>query len=82
MITKCSKNMQTSGHSQIVQLLVLNDKRICPGTAHKAIVSNRPAHKDLPLFTTSEHETTYLLTANMVRSALRKAVTKIGLSSQ
>ena len=79
LVTKCTKSMQTSGHSQVVQLPVLKDRLICPVTALKAIVSNRQSHRDLPLFTITNQGSTQVLTASKVRLVLRKAVLKIGL---
>ena len=79
VITKCAKNMQTSGHSQVVQFTVLQDKLICPVSALKDIVSNRQAHRDLPLFTITNQACTQVLTATKVRLVLRQAVLKLGL---
>ena len=79
VITKCTKSMQTSWHSQVVQLPVLNNKSICPVSALKAIVSTCQAHKNLPLFIISKHGSTQVLTATRVRLVLRQAVCKIGL---
>ena len=63
VITKCTKSMQTSGHSQVVQLPVLQDKLICPVSTLKDIVSTQEAHIALPLFTITNQACTQVLTA-------------------
>ena len=79
IVTKCTKSMQTSGHSQIVQLPALREELICPVAALRGLVSVRPHHRDLPLFTISQGDSTQILTATKVRLILRQAVSKLGL---
>ena len=79
ILTKCAKNMQISGQSQVVQLPALADKELCPVTALRRVVSSNILHKDKPLFTITEHGITTVLTASRVRLILRRAVASIGL---
>ena len=77
ILTKCAKNMQISGQSQVVQLPTLMDKELCPVLALRRVVSSNDLHKNKPLFTTTDHGT--VLTASRVRLVLRQAVASIGL---
>ena len=79
LITKCAKNMQISGHSQIVQLPQLLDKLLCSVSALHQIVSSNPIHRDKPIFMVEEQGAAVILTTSRVRLALRKAIATIGL---
>ena len=80
VITKCSKSMQISGQSHIVQLSELSDARICPVRALKKIVSRNVSDHDRPLFLVSAQGSPSILTAHKVRSVLRKSIKSLGLS--
>ena len=79
LITKCAKNRQVSGHSQIVQLPQLPDKLLCPVSALHQVVSSNPIHRNKPIFMVEEQGVSVILTASRVRLALRKAISAIGL---
>ena len=79
IITKCSKSMQVSGQSHIVQLPLLADKQICPVNALKRIVSNKAADQNKPLFLVSATGSSSILTAHRVRSVLRTSIKRLGL---
>ena len=79
VITKCSKNMQLSGQSHIVQLPELSDASICPVTALRKIVSRNSADQDKPLFLVASQGVPSIITAHRVRSVLRRSITSLGL---
>ena len=79
IIIKCSKSMQTSGQVHVVQLPSLQDRTICPVTALRAIVSSNPSHADTPLFSTSTHSDTRVMTAPSVRLTFKHIISNIGL---
>ena len=64
--------MQISGHSQIVQLPHLPDKLLCLVSALRQVVSSNPIHRDKPIFMVEELVAAVILTASIVRLALRK----------
>ena len=80
VITKCSKSMQISGQSHLVQLAELSGASICPVRALRKRVSRNASDHDRPLFLVSTQGSPSILTAHRVRSVLRKSIKSLGLS--
>ena len=79
LVTMCAKNMQKSGQIQVVQVPLLNDSRICPVRALRAIVSPRPEKTYEPLFADQKG---LVIPAYRMRLELKRAVTALGWDPQ
>ena len=79
VITKCSKSMQVSGQSHIVQLPKLTDGTICPVRALRRIVSRNASDQDKLLFLVSSQGLTSVLTAHKC-TVLSESIKSLGLS--